>query len=127
MQLGYPGMQFGGHPGAWLGEIGSWYGSARLLRTEGKGREKMLVVELRGNADAPPVTIWISAVHGDVVKVASKLGTTTFSDFRRVRGIRFPFHSDTVDFMGSRMVFEFTELQPASAATLATAMKKAAE
>ena len=89
------------HPAALDGDWLDFYDSIQVLRSDNLDGQKVYVLKLE-RGDLPPVTIFVDAANGDVLKsvvVAIQEGgigipiTTLYEDFREVHGIRTAFRA----------------------------------
>jgi len=89
------------HPEAMDGDWLDFYDSIQVLRSDNLDGQKVYVLKLE-RGDLPPVTIFIDAANGDVLKsvvvVITEGGigipiTTRYEDFREVHGIRTAFRA----------------------------------
>ncbi len=90
-----------GHPEAMDSDWRDFYDSIQVLRSDNLDGEKVYVLKLE-RGDLPPVTIFVDAANGDVLKsvvvviLEGGIGipiTTQYEDYREVHGIRTSFRA----------------------------------
>ncbi len=108
-----------GHPESFFGDWFDFYDSAQLIRIAELNRSKVYVLQLR-RGELPPVTIYVDADHGDVLKAELVILTeggigipveTLYEDYRKVKGVRIPFRTISSNEASGRAVMQLDEIE----------------
>lgn len=108
-----------GHPESLFGDWFDYYDSAQVVRNaELEGNEVHVLKLERG--ELPPVTIYVDANNGDILKVEMVILTeggigipveTLYEDYREVKGVRIPFKSISSNEASGQTIMQVTEIK----------------
>ena len=108
-----------GVPQALFGDWREYYDSEELLRTMTRDGQELHVIELR-KGELPPHEVYVDAKTWDVVEVHSvqlspkglRVPTTTkLSDYRKVKGVRVPFRTESSNPFNGTTVVTLSEVE----------------
>ena len=108
-----------GHPEAMDGDWLDFFGSIEVLRSDNLDGQKVYVLKLE-RGDLPPVTIFVDAANGDVLKsmvvVIQEGGigipiTTRYEDFREVHGIRTAFRAISSNEQSGQIIIQVEKVE----------------
>ena len=108
-----------GHPESLFGDWFDYYDSAQVVRNAELEGNKVHVLQLR-RGELPPVTIYVDANNGDILKEELVLLTeggigipieTLYEDYRKVKGVRIPFKSISSNEASGQTVMQVTEIK----------------
>ncbi|HEX74685.1 MAG TPA: serine hydrolase [Dehalococcoidia bacterium] len=107
------------HPEAIDGDWLDFYDSIQVLRSDNLDGQKVYVVELK-YGDLPPVTIFVDAANGDVLKsvvVAIQEGgigipiTTRYEEYREVYGVRISFRTTSSNEQSGQIIIQAEKIE----------------
>lgn len=108
-----------GHIEALSGDWRDFYDSIQVISSEELDGRKVYVLQL-GHGNLPPVTIFVDAETGDVLKsmvIAIQEGnigipiTTQYEDYREVHGIRIPFRETSSNEQSGRTIIQTEKIE----------------
>jgi len=108
-----------GHPAVIDGDWRDFYDSIQVISSEELDGRKVYVLQL-GHGNLPPVTIFVDAETGDVLKsmvIAIQEGnigipiTTQYEDYREVHGIRIPFRETSSNEQSGRAIIQTEKIE----------------
>jgi len=108
-----------GHPESVYGDWYDFYDSARLIRSDELNGNNVYVLQLR-RGELPPVTIYVDAGNGDVLKAEMVVLTeggigipveVLYEDYRKVGGVRIPFRTVSSNEASGRTVMQIEEIE----------------
>ncbi len=108
-----------GHPSVLFGDWRKYYDTVRVVRAGELGGRKIHVVKLE-SAGLPPALVSLDAETGDVLQTQQTMWipgagaipvTTTYSDYREVRGMRVPHRCTESTEMVGRTIYEVERVE----------------
>ena len=107
------------HPAAMLGDWRDFNDSTRVLRSQDLDGRKVYMLRLE-RGDLPPLTIYMDATTGDVIKsdvvVLQEGGigipvVTRYEDYREVHGIRIPFRTISSNEASGQVIIQYETIE----------------
>jgi CubicO group peptidase (beta-lactamase class C family) len=108
-----------GHPESFYGDWVDFFDSIQPIRSAELDGNKVYVLQLR-RGELPPVTIYVDAKNGDVLKAELLILTeggiaipveTLYQDYRKVKGVRIPFRTISSNEASGRTVMQIEEIE----------------
>jgi len=108
-----------GHPESLLGDWFDFCDSAQVVRNAELEGNKVYVLKLE-RGDLPPITIYVDANNGDILKEELVILTeggigipieTLYEDYRKVKGVRIPFRTISSNEASGRTVMQIKEIK----------------